>query len=210
VTTNSLVLPTALADSLHLHHGDQEIAEPALVIVRLVSTGDSAVPKDAFESDITVSLEESRNIAYVACTGRRPPGLDVQIEHDDNVARIKPFLMNPEDMLQLHLVVSRQPTKVVVEGRVADLKIEELPHLPYPPGTGPEGELEGPVDHFMMRILPPVLALVFGGMIAIDPEGTNSALAQVGAAVAAVAFAFWLYPARIRFLIHRRAMWKPE
>jgi hypothetical protein len=31
VTTNSLVLPTALADSLHLHHGDREIPEPALV-----------------------------------------------------------------------------------------------------------------------------------------------------------------------------------
>lgn len=45
VTTNSLVLPTALADSLHLHHGDQEIADPALVIVRLVSTGDSAVQR---------------------------------------------------------------------------------------------------------------------------------------------------------------------
>jgi hypothetical protein len=165
---------------------------------------------DAFESDITVSLEGSSEIAYAACTGRRPSGLNVQVEHDGNVARIKPLLMNPEDMLQLHLVTSRQPTKVTVEGRVADLKIEELPHLPYPPGTGPEGELEGPIDHFMMRILPPILALAFGGLIAIDPEGTNSVLAQVGAAVAAVTFAFWLYPARIRFLIHRRAMWKPE
>jgi hypothetical protein len=210
VTTNSLVLPTALAESLHLHHGDQEIADPALVIVRLVSTGDSAVPKDAFESDLVVSLEGSREIAYVACTGRRPPGLDVQIAHSGTIARIKPFLMNPEDMLQLHLVVSGRPDDVVVEGRIAELKIEELPHLPYPPGTGPEGELEGPVDHLMMRILPPILALVVGGMVAIDPEGTNTVLVQIGAAIASLAFAFWLYPARIRFLVHQRAMWKPE
>lgn len=209
VTTNSLVVPTALADSLHLHHGDQEIADPALVIVRLVSTGDTAVPKDAFESDLTIALEGSNEIAYAACTGRRPPALDAQVEFSGTVARIKPFLMNPEDMLQLHLVASGRPDKVVVEGRIAELKIEELAHLPYPPGTGPEGELEGPVDHFMMRILPPILALAFGGIFAIDPDGTNSTLVQVGAGVSALAFAFWLYPARIKFLIHQRAMWKP-
>lgn len=210
VTTNSLVLPTALADTLHLHHGDQEIANPALVIIRLVNTGDSAIPKDAFESDLTISLEGSHEIAYVACTGRRPPGLDVQIEHSAAIARIKPFLMNPEDMLQLHLVVSGRPDDVVVEGRIAELKIEELPHLPYPPGTGPEGELRGPIDHFMMRFALPILILVFGGMFAIDPEGTNSVPVQIGSAVAALAFAFWLYPARIKFLIRQRAMWKPE
>ncbi len=210
VTTNSLVLPTALADSLRLHHGDQIISDPALVIVRLVSTGDSSVPRDAFDSDLTIRLEGSREIAYVACTGRRPSSLDVQIEHLGNVAQIKPFLINPEDMLQLHLVVSGRPDSVAVEGRIADLKIEELRHLPYPPGTGPEGELDGPIDHFMMRILPPILALGIGGTIAIDPEGTNSTLVQIGAGVAALAFAFWLYPARIKFLIHKRAIWKPE
>lgn len=210
MTTNSLVLPTALAKTLHLRHGDQEIDNPALVIIRLVNTGDGAIPKAAFESDLTVSLEGVREIAYVACTGRRPPGLDVQIEHSGVTAKIKPFLINPEDMMQLHLVVSGRPDRVVVEGRVAELEIEQLPHLPYPPGTGPEGELQGPVDHFMMRILPPILALVLGGMFAIDPEGTNSVPVQIGAGVAALAFAFWLYPARIKFLIHQRAMWKPE
>ena len=210
VTTNSLVLPTALADTLHLHHGDQEIVDPALVIVRLVNTGDSAVPKDAYESDLMVSLEGAREIAYVACTGRRPSSLNLQIEHSGAVARIKPFLMNPEDMFQLHLVVSGRPDNVVVDGRIAELKIEQLPHLPYPPGTGPEGELKGPIDNFMMRILPPVLALVLGGTFAIDPEGTNSVLVQVAAGVAALVFAFWLYPARIKFLIHQRAMWRPQ
>lgn len=210
VTTNSLVLPTALADTLHLHHGDQEIVEPALVIIRLVSTGDSAVPRGAFESDLTVSPEGAREIAYVACTGRRPPNLDVQIERADKVVRVKPFLMNPGDMFQLHLVVSGRPDNVAVEGRIEELKIEELPHLPYPPGTGPEGELQGPVDHFMMRILPPVLALVLGGTLAVDPEGTISVPVQAGAGIAALVFAFWLYPARIKFLINRRAMWKPQ
>jgi hypothetical protein len=62
----------------------------------------------------------------------------------------------------------------------------------------------------MMRFALPVLILIFGGTFAIDPEGTNSTLVQIAAGIAALVFAFWLYPARIRFLIHQRAIWRPE
>jgi hypothetical protein len=207
VTTNSVVLPAALAESLHLLHNQEEVPDPALIIIRLVCTGDKAITTDDYESDIKITLSGSKGIANATCTGRRPAGLEPGIDVDGTVARIKPLLLNPEDMLQLHLLAAGKPDSVSIEGRVADLAIEQLQELPYPPGGGPEGELNA-VDFFIWWIVSPALILFLGGVLAFDSNASTAI--RIIAPIAAALFGLILYPRRVKFLINRRAMWRPE
>lgn len=204
--TNRRLLPGRVTQQLEVRHGGRELLEPSLAIVRMVNTGDEAIRAADYESDLRITFEGVREIASAIWTGSRPTEVRPAVEVDGSAVRVKPTLINPEDMLELQVLSAGKAKKITVSGRVADLEVVQKPGLPYPPGSGREGEMIG-MDKFMWWIFNPGLVLAFGivGAVGSDKLTTTArVLVLVGTGVVVGV----LYPLYVRSLVRRRRLWR--
>jgi hypothetical protein len=209
VTTNTGLLPGALAKDLEVTHSDSGVLvrNPALTIIRIVNTGDRAIEANDYETNLTVTLEGVDQIVSATSTATRPADLKPEIEIDGDVAGIKPVLINKEDMIQLQVLSAGKPSDVRMGGRVADVKPASR-ELPYPPGSGKEGEMVG-FDWFMWSVLVPGVLLGLG--LLLGPfEDDRSTEAKIAIIAGAAVVALVLYPMYVRYLVKRRRMWRPD
>jgi hypothetical protein len=205
VGTNSAVLPQDLPENFYLAHGETKIADPAMTIVRLVNTGDRAIPAASFETDLSILLKDVSEVVSASCVGRRPSDIEPVFEIAGDTARLKPLLINPGDMLEIQLLSAGQASSVEISGRISDLAITERPALPYPPGSGPNGEFATGIDYFMWLFAIPGFILGIGALIAVNPH--NSTAGRIIAASATLVLVLVAYPLQLRFLVHRRRLW---
>jgi hypothetical protein len=119
---------------------------------------------------------------------------------------IGPKLINRGDMIELQLLSAGQAPQPLVGGRVANLEITVRRGLPYPPGSGPEGEMLG-FDRFVWYVFMP--AGVAGAGVVIGLAGNVSSTARVLILIATAFGVGVLYPLRLRYLVRRRRLWRP-
>lgn len=205
VTTSRRILPGRVADALEVTHQGVAVADPALSVVRIVNTGDRAIRPEDFETDLTVTFDAVRELVSASWSATRPDDLRPGIKTERNRVLIAPKLINPGDMLELQVLSSGPPNGVSVAGRVADLVVVRRQDLPYPPGSGPEGEmLRG--DRFMWYVLIP--ATIIGGGFSLTlldgVSGTSRAVILLGTAL--VLTAYFLHTS---YLVRRRRRWRP-
>jgi len=206
LTTNTRLLPGRLADELRVSHNDTPVEGPSLSIVRMVNSGDRAIERGAFETHLIVQFEGAQRLASANWNAARPADLQPQMTIDGDLVRIEPTLLNPGDMLELQVLSAGQAREVSVSGRIANLKISRRARLPYPPGTGPEGEMEVG-DKFVWAVVTPAGILSIGALTAFDPD--HSLLERVLILAAAAILAGVLYPVVVRHLVLRRRLWRP-
>lgn len=206
VNTNTRLVPSQLAGEISLSHRDSVVADPSLAIVRIVSTGDLPIRAEDFETDLVVRFVGADAIESASCSATRPPDLDPELEAEADCVRIKPVLINPGDMIQLQVLLAGSSEKLEISGRVANLQVVALEHAPYPPGSGPEGELT-PVDWFFWYVVPAVIAFVLGVGLALSSDISD--LARFGIIAAAAFVAFVVNPRYVAYMVRRRALWRP-
>lgn len=204
VLTRSEVLPAGLPRTFQLVHRDLQVEDPSMAIVRIVNTGDRAIPEVDFASDLTINLPGAR-VVSVLCTAKRPHDLQPKLVIDGERVQISPLLLNSGDMMQLQILSAGLPSEIEVSGRVKDLSIARRTELPYPPGSGEHGEFYGPVDYFVWFFFIPGTILGVGALIALN--GHNSAAGRIVAAVVAILLALVVYPLQVIFLLRRRRLW---
>jgi hypothetical protein len=207
VTTSTQLLPGPLVKDLQVSHKGSVVENPSLTIVRIVNTGDQPIKASDFESNLTVKFDGVHELASATWTATRPPDLRPEIEIDGGrVVHIKPTLINPGDMLQLQVLSAGEAGELRFGGRVAALKVAQRKSLPYPPGTGDEGEMEA-VDRFVWFIATP--AFILGGGVAIALTGDYSHTARVLILISTGMLGVILYPLNVRYLVRRRRLWRP-
>ena len=206
VTTATQLVPTAWAGSLGLVHDGEAVNDPWLMIVRIVNVGDRAIKAEDYETPLKLNLGGSLGVASVNQTGQRPSDLAPPLERDGDSVLVLPTLFNPGDMIELQVLTTGQPKEVELGGRLSEVTYRRLPRLPYPPGSGPEGEMLG-LDKFMALVLPVGLALGVAVAFALDKSSSTSTriAVPIGSVLAGCLF-LW----RERWLVQRRAMFKPE
>ena len=205
VLTSTRLLPGHLAGELEVSYGGEVLAEPALSVVRLVSTGDESIKSSDFETPLVIAFEGVRQIASATWVNSKPKDLRPALELGTDCVEVSPALINPGDGLQLQVLTAGQPTAVVVSGRIAELEIVERASLPYPPGSGGEGEMLA-FDRFMWFFFTPAGVLGFAAWVAFSDGQTATSRAIV--LVVAILIAGVLYPLRVRYLVIRRRRWR--
>lgn len=205
VQTNSALLPESLPETFSLTHHDLEIRDPSMTIIQIVNTGDKAITPQSFETDLVVRLTGVSKVISATCTARRPDDLTPAFLLQDDTAKLSPILINPGDMMQVQLLSSGLASEIDISGRVSDLSIERRDTLPYPPGSGPNGEFQGPLDYVMWFFVIPAFVLGLGALIALN--GHNSTVGRLAAATVAVVLTLVIYPLQVRFLLRRRRLW---
>ena len=206
VAFNRDLLPDRVPSGVQVTHEGKVLAAPSVSVVRIVNTGDRAIPPDSFTDDLCVEFEGVSEIASATWTATRPPQLQPAIEVDGDRVRIKPTLINPEDMLELQAVCDGRASQISLAGRVVALKVKQRAQLPYPPGSGAEGEMLG-FDRFMWFFFTPAFGVAVGLWIAFSQDLT--ATARVLTLLATAVIVGILYPLYVRHLVRRRRVWRP-
>lgn len=206
VISNSAVVPAVVRNLLNVTFQGVEVSNASVVIIRIVSTGDNPILADDFNTSLAVELRDATEIIYATVVNTRPRDLRPVLATQGNTLSIAPLLINPTDMVEVQLLVSGIATDIVLSGRIAKVHNFRQRSLPYPPGTGPEGELTNGFEKFMLFGTPVLVAALFSvGILA----ASVSVDIKVGTVLLAVLLSVVVMPAHARYLIRRRKLWAP-
>lgn len=204
LSTQRLVNPR-VAQDLDVVFDGRAVDDPSLTVLRLVSTGDKGIPATTFETPLTITLHGAISIVSASVSAVRPEGLPVKLTTDANQAHIEPLLLNPGDFIEIQALAAGQPDRIDVRARITDVVPRRRNSLPYPPGSGPEGQMTG-IDKIMWSV-PEFLVAAFAYFSIIDAE--TSAIATVGWMTAVTVVFFVIYPMQVHRLVRRRRNWRP-
>lgn len=206
VETRTPLIPRPVVGSMEVRFDGQVVPNPALTVIRVVNTGDKAIPADSYESDLGFSLTGAQ-IAAATLTSTRPSDLRPNLTTSGDTVLVEPKLLNPGDMLVIQILSSELPTAVRAIGRISDVPtITVRRSLPYPPGSGPEGEMIA-FDRFMWYAFTP--AILLGGFVGIPLTFPVDAITRgIWAAVGILATGIYL--TIVRRLVVRRRRWRAE
>jgi hypothetical protein len=205
VTTNAALLPDNVANELEVRRGGVVVDEPALCITRVVNTGDKPVRAEDFETGLVVAFEGVEQVVSATWSASRPRDLEPPIEIDGNRVVIEPRVINPGDMLELQVLSAGWPRGVSLAGRVAGLELVRRKALPYPPGSGSEGQIEG-FDRFVWFGFMPA-GIFLAGLAFATRDGIDGVERWLTALATVVVLG--LYLLLLRFLVRRRRLWRP-
>lgn len=171
----------------------------------MVSAGDKGIPGSAFEGPLIVSLHGAKAIVSASVSAVRPEGLPVKVRIDGNRAYIDPLLLNPGDFIEVQALAAGQPRRVNVEARIADVAPKRRESLPYPPGSGPEGQMTG-FDKFMWSVPEFLIAVMLSISIGVSEM---SVVAKAGWFLTVAVVFLVIYPMQVNRLVKRRRNWRP-
>jgi hypothetical protein len=205
LSTQRLVSPR-VADDLDVFFDGRPVDDPSLTVLRMVSTGDKGIPADIFETPLTITLHGANAIVSASVSAVRPEGLPVKLTTDANQAHIEPLLLNAGDFIEIQALAAGQPFRVAVEARITDVVPKRRNSLPYPPGSGAEGQMLA-MDKFMWSVPELLLAALLYFVIS---SADMSAVATVAWVVVAVTVVFFvIYPMQVKRLVRHRRNWRP-
>jgi hypothetical protein len=131
------------------------------------------------------------------------------ISFDDERIYIQPLLFNPSDMMEIQAIVSGSIQEISLGGRISNAVLTRRRSLPYPPGSGHEGEMLS-FDRFMWYVVNPVIAagLPMAITVPISMEfgapKPASIIFILLVSIVSVVLSHW----RTRYLVHQRRLWK--
>lgn len=203
VSSQRLVSPRAAAD-LTVSFDGRPVDEPSLTVLRVVSTGDKGISSDSFESPLIVLLRGATKVVSASVSATRPNSLPIALRADGIRVVIEPLLLNPRDFIEVQALTDGHPDAVIVEARIADVTPRRRSQLPYPPGSGPEGQMLG-MDKFMWTVPEAIIAaVVVFAVVASD----LSTVATVAWTLTVLIVAGGIYPLWVRRLVKRRRAWR--
>ncbi len=207
VVSNARVVPATISANLEVTYNDSTVPDASVTIIRLVNTGDKAILAEDFSTDLMVRLDDAQEVVSASATKTRPVDLDPELKVDGNRVLITPLLINPGDMIELQLLASGFASLITIEGRVANVQAVPQRSLPYPPGSGPEGEMLG-FDKFMWFVVSPLLIFVPGIALILTAK-TMTPFARASAILGLLLLSFVIYPMQVTYLVRRRRLWRP-
>ena len=206
VVNTPVAVINPVSASLAVTYNGKEVPAAAVAVIRLGNTGDKAIRVDDFNSDIVMHLDDVNEVVAATVTKARPPDLNPQLTIDGRNVAIAPLLINPRDMVEIQLLTSGTASAVRTDGRIENLsQISQRRALPYPPGSGPEGEMVG-FDRFVWFVLTPGIGVIAAFGIAASQVAVSAKI--IWLLVVAI-FTLVLYPMQVRYLVDRRRMWRP-
>jgi hypothetical protein len=204
VLSNYRILPKPEPSNLQVIHNHTVVPDAHLTVIRLVNTGDKAFTPSDFHSSLNIKLDGVRKVMAADVTFTRPANLRVALTVTDDAVSIAPTLINPGDLVQIQFITS-STASISIDGRVANLsEVKQRMELPYPPGTGPEGEIVSFEKVIWYAIAPAIIASTVS-LIAFTSSFTLAAKISLAASISIALVAIYLM--QVNFLVKRRRRW---
>jgi hypothetical protein len=205
VISTTQIVPAGRNTQLDVVHQGKTVPDAFMTILRLVNIGDKPIEDTDFKTGISIIFPSVQEIASATATKVRPPGLRPTLRIQGKVATIDPVLLNAEDAIEIQAITSGRVTSLGMQARIVGLKaITRRARLPYPPGSGDEGEMIR-FDRFMWYVFMPVFLVLIVAAVLTWLYLTSLAIA-IGSSILGVII-LALYPLLVHRLIRRRRIW---
>ncbi|WP_216205500.1 hypothetical protein [Amycolatopsis aidingensis] len=140
VSTNSTLIK-GKEFRLEVRFNSISVTDPTLVVFRLACSGRLPIEKSDFEQPLIIKFPGAIDILSVEISKRAPENLVVDTTIDAQGVAVAPLLLNHGDLIEFQVLTEGKPTNVEIDSRISGLsKVRQIPR-PYPPGTGPGGDL---------------------------------------------------------------------
>lgn len=205
VISNESVLPESISKKLKVTFNKKTVPNARVIIVRAVNTGNTPILREDFSSKLIFQLEGENNAVAAIPTRVRPKDLKPRTLIDNDKISIMPLLLNPGDMVEIHILASGNIFRVNMYGRIAGTELICRRELPYPPGSGPEGEMLT-FDKIVWYWVP----VFFGGSLiwwALSSEDLFTFVKTI-IIVTVLFFVFVIYPKYVKYLDYKRGLWR--
>ena len=95
------------------------VANPRLVVIRLINCGNLPIKSDDYEKPISfIFLDEENCILSAVLTEKSPDNLEISLSYKKNTVTLEPALLNPQDSLDIKLLVSGKKCPIKVDARI--------------------------------------------------------------------------------------------
>lgn len=206
ITSSTSVVPAEVSNKLKVTYGRTSVSDAAVTIIRLVNSGNTPINPEDFNSDISIELLGANSIVSALFTKTRPVDLSPKLKVTSKRMLLSPLLINREDMMEFQLLTSGLAKDVQISGRLSGVKFIRRKDLPYPPGSGEEGELlEG--DKIIWYFVAPA-AICIVVILYLTSHPLPKILVLLGV-VAMLVYCLYIHPMYVSYLVRRRRIWRP-
>jgi len=130
VVTNIPIFSTSkeFKDRLEIRLDDTPVQDVRLIELKLINSGNTSIQPEDFKRPISLSFGESAQIITAEINDTEPKNLvskdelEKFVSINQNLATIRPVLLNSKDSITIKLLVSQFKGSISVDGRVADIK----------------------------------------------------------------------------------------
>ncbi len=117
-----------LSEHVTVKYDEVNVARLRLLAIRFRNDGNVPISSRDFEEPLTIALELGSKILSITCSEQRPEALRIDASAEENVATVKPVLLNRGDQFALQLIVGDSVQMPKVGGRI--LGVPELKNRP--------------------------------------------------------------------------------
>src|SRR5690606_10967548 len=106
-------------EGLKITIDEKEIAEPALIVLKVENDGIIPIRSDDFESDLEIILEGDINLIRASVIQTRPEWIKPSILTKDSIISIASMLLNPNESITVNILTEGLPTLIETRSRIA-------------------------------------------------------------------------------------------
>lgn len=154
------------------------IADPVITVIRLFNSGNIAINRSDFGSDISIIFEDPGKVVSVEVVKRYPSDLDVALVFNTSRIELSPVLLNTGDYVDIKVLLDSPSQTFSVDARIADIKrIRQYKQIEYFKRN------MSALSYFASPIVLTMFITALGVATVVDPPGESQAIARVIAGV---------------------------
>lgn len=141
---------------LEVLYNGTKVDHPRLVVWRVANTGSKPIANDDYERDICLTVTGA-TILSSELTRARPTSLDPLISQAGlGQVHVERRLLNPNDMIEVQMLVDGDPTELRVEARISG--ISTVSHVRIPQTSWGEPWRYSKFDYSLLALVTAILA----------------------------------------------------
>lgn len=126
VSTDNLVSNTGQGSDLKVFFGQKLVEEPKLVKVQIKNNGTEPIKKTDFDTPLQLEVALGATLLKASISSTIPDSIPAEVSIESNALQLKPLLLNPEDTLNISIIISGEIEDLTVLGRIANIHNLEL------------------------------------------------------------------------------------
>lgn len=107
---------------LELRYKGEMIANPYLLQLKFINTGNKPVTSEDYEHPLRVHIDPDSRILSAEVVESSQADMDAKISTLDQEATLQPLLLNPGDWVSCQILLDRPPKRWIVKGRIVGVR----------------------------------------------------------------------------------------
>ncbi|MFA0434397.1 hypothetical protein AB4605_21215 [Vibrio cyclitrophicus] len=126
VSTDNLVSDTEQGTGLKVFFDEQLVEAPKLIRLQIKNSGTEPISKSDFDTPLQLKFAQGATLLKAIITSTVPTSIPAEVSLESDSIELKPLLLNPEDTINVSIIISGTIDNLEVFGRIANIQSLDL------------------------------------------------------------------------------------